>query len=152
MEDLVATTRVVGLIPAGGRASRIMPIPCSKELFPVGFFQSGVTGHLRPKTACHYVLERMRWAGIETAFIVVRKEKWDIPSYFGNGSLLDMHLGYLFFYLIACYHLLQNIAVLLLLFFLVSGLYKMQLHPLLLLSCNFLYRTLSVDFLQIVLV
>jgi glucose-1-phosphate thymidylyltransferase len=95
MESLVAAAPVVGLIPAGGQATRIMPIPCSKELFPIGFFQYGVDGELRPKTACHYVLEKMRWAGIETAYIVVRKEKWDIPSYLGNGSLLDMHLGYL---------------------------------------------------------
>ncbi len=95
MEGLVAADPVVGLIPAGGKANRIMPIPCSKELFPVGFFRSGGNGSLRPKTACHYVLERMRWAGIQTAFIVLRKGKWDIPAYFGNGSVLDLQLGYL---------------------------------------------------------
>lgn len=95
MEGVVTAPPVVGLIPAGGQATRIMPIPCSKELLPVGFFQSNLDGQLRPKTACHYVLERMRWAGIESAYIVIRKDKWDIPAYFGNGSLLDMHLGYL---------------------------------------------------------
>ncbi len=86
---------VIGLIPAGGQASRIMPIPCSKELLPVGFFLGGYDGSLRPKTACHYVLERMRWAGIQTAFIVLRSGKWDIPAYFGNGAFLDLHLSYL---------------------------------------------------------
>lgn len=90
-----STGPVLGLIPAGGHASRITPIPCSKELFPIGFFRREGTGPLRPKTACHYVLERMRWAGIQTGFIVLRTGKWDIPAYFGNGSLLDMHLGYL---------------------------------------------------------
>jgi glucose-1-phosphate thymidylyltransferase len=95
MEGLVEAPPLVGLIPAGGQATRIMPIPCSKELLPVGFFQQSLDGQLRPKTACHYVLERMRWAGIENAYIVIRRDKWDIPSYFGNGSLLDMHLGYL---------------------------------------------------------
>ena len=107
MEDLVAmdpllssgtvssAVPVVGLIPAGGQASRIMPLPCSKELFPVGFVQFDDKADIRPKTACHYVLERMRWAGIQTAFIVLRRGKWDIPAYFGDGSLIDMHLGYL---------------------------------------------------------
>jgi len=28
---------VVGIIPASGRATRIAPLPCSKELYPVGF-------------------------------------------------------------------------------------------------------------------
>jgi glucose-1-phosphate thymidylyltransferase len=95
MEGLVAAAPVVGLIPAGGQANRIMPIPCSKELFPIGFFQESVGGDLRPKTACHYVLERMGWAGIQNAYIVIRKGKWDIPAYFGNGSHLNMNIGYL---------------------------------------------------------
>jgi glucose-1-phosphate thymidylyltransferase len=37
----------------------------------------------------------MRLAGIEKAYIVLRKGKWDIPAYFGDGSLLDMRLAYL---------------------------------------------------------
>ncbi|MEO1560926.1 MAG: dTDP-glucose pyrophosphorylase, partial [Cyanobacteria bacterium J06632_19] len=28
---------VIGLIPAGGKATRISPLPLSKELYPVGF-------------------------------------------------------------------------------------------------------------------
>jgi len=27
---------VVGLVPATGRATRITPLPCSKELYPIG--------------------------------------------------------------------------------------------------------------------
>jgi glucose-1-phosphate thymidylyltransferase len=37
----------------------------------------------------------MRLAGIKKAFIILRDGKWDIPSYLGDGSSLDMHLGYL---------------------------------------------------------
>jgi glucose-1-phosphate thymidylyltransferase len=37
----------------------------------------------------------MRFAGIRKAYIILRNGKWDIPAYFGDGSILDMHLGYL---------------------------------------------------------
>ena len=43
----------------------------------------------------HYLLEKMRLAGITKAYIILRKGKWDIPAYFGDGKILDMHLSYL---------------------------------------------------------
>jgi glucose-1-phosphate thymidylyltransferase len=86
---------IVGLLPAGGQATRIAPLPCSKELYPVGF-RTVEGGHgLRPKVVCHYLLEKMRLAGITKAYIVLRKGKWDIPAYLGDGTMLDMHLAYL---------------------------------------------------------
>ncbi|RJR20783.1 MAG: dTDP-glucose pyrophosphorylase [Nitrospiraceae bacterium] len=85
--------KIVGLIPAGGRASRLNPLPFSKELFPVGFHATDKG--LRPKVVSHYLLEKMRHAKITTAYIILREGKWDIPSYFGDGKLLDMHLAYL---------------------------------------------------------
>jgi len=86
---------VIGLIPAAGLASRLAPLPCSKELFPIGFGTSSKDHNLIPKVACHYLLERMRLARITKAYIVIRQGKWDIPAYFGDGSILDMHLAYL---------------------------------------------------------
>lgn len=50
---------------------------------------------MRPKVVCHYLLEKMRLAGVSKAYIILRKRKWDIPAYLGDGSMLDMHLGYL---------------------------------------------------------
>jgi glucose-1-phosphate thymidylyltransferase len=49
----------------------------------------------RPKVVCHYLLEKMRLAGIEQAYFVLRPGKWDIPGYFGDGTMLTMNLGYL---------------------------------------------------------
>ena len=49
----------------------------------------------RPKVVCHYLLEKMRLAGITKAYIVLKESKWDIPSYFRDGSLVDMQLAYL---------------------------------------------------------
>lgn len=31
---------MVGLIPAAGNATRLQPLPCSKEIFPVGFHRA----------------------------------------------------------------------------------------------------------------
>lgn len=87
--------QIIGLLPAAGRAARISPLPCSKEVYPVGF-QPAREGHgLRPKAVCHYLLEKMRFAGVTKAYLVLRKGKWDIPAYLGDGTMLDMHLAYL---------------------------------------------------------
>ncbi len=90
-----AFKEVVGLLPAGGRASRVAPLPCSKELYPIGFHPVGQGGSLRPKVVSHYLLEKMRSANITNAYIILREGKWDIPAYFGDGKMLDMHLAYL---------------------------------------------------------
>jgi glucose-1-phosphate thymidylyltransferase len=85
----------VGLIPAGGKAARVSPLPCSKEIFPVGLGDIRQKGQLHPKVAAHYLLDKMRLAGAEKAYFVISKGKWDIPAYFGNGSMVNMAIGYL---------------------------------------------------------
>ena len=94
-EERLPKQEVIGLIPAGGLATRIAPLPCSKELFPIGFQSIDEDSGLRPKVVSHYLLEKMRLAGITKAYIVLRPGKWDIPAYLGDGSMLDMHLAYL---------------------------------------------------------
>ena len=89
------TREVVGLIPAGGHATRIAPLPCSKELYPIGFRSEEEGRGLQTKVVSHYLLEKMRLAGIGKAYIILRQGKWDIPGYFGDGMLLNMHLAYL---------------------------------------------------------
>jgi glucose-1-phosphate thymidylyltransferase len=85
---------IIALLPAGGQATRLSPLPLSKELYPIGF-RSDVAGKLKPKAVGHYLLEKMRLAGIRKAFFILRPGKWDIPAYFGDGTMLDMHLAYL---------------------------------------------------------
>jgi glucose-1-phosphate thymidylyltransferase len=86
---------VIGLIPAGGLATRLAPLPVSKEVYPVGFRRVLGEQGTRPKVACHYLLEKMKLAGISKAYIVLKEGKWDIPAYLRDGSLVDMHLAYL---------------------------------------------------------
>jgi glucose-1-phosphate thymidylyltransferase len=50
---------------------------------------------MRVKVASHYLLERMRHAGVRRAFFILRKGKWDIPDYYGDGTSCGMDLGYL---------------------------------------------------------
>jgi glucose-1-phosphate thymidylyltransferase len=86
---------VIGVIPAGGYAARVSPLPCSKELYPLGLRSTKDGPRSRPKVVSHYLLEKMRTAGITKAYFVLRPGKWDIPAYFGDGTMVDMHLGYL---------------------------------------------------------
>jgi glucose-1-phosphate thymidylyltransferase len=94
MHEQRCGTKVVGLFPAGGKAKRISPLPCSKEIFPLGFLPPGSSGDRRPKVAGHYLLEKMLFAGAELAYILLRMGKWDIPQYFAGGSLVGMPLAY----------------------------------------------------------
>jgi len=85
---------VVGLVPAAGRGQRIAPLPCSKELYPVGFRRDERTGEVRPKVVSHHLFDKFRAAGIDTAYVVVRSGKWDIPSYFVDGQVVGVDLAY----------------------------------------------------------
>ena len=95
VQNSKAFREVIGLIPAAGTASRIAPLPCSKELYPVGFRSVNGGNEIRPKVVTHYLLEKMRLADITKAFIILREGKWDIPKYFGDGKMIDMNLAYL---------------------------------------------------------
>ena len=86
---------LIGLIPAAGTADRISPLPCSKEIFPLGYQTIPHLTGPRPKVAAQYLLEKMKTAGAQKAFVILRKGKWDIPEFFGDGQLLDMPLAYL---------------------------------------------------------
>jgi glucose-1-phosphate thymidylyltransferase len=85
---------IVGLIPAGGYSTRLSPLPCSKELFPIGW-EEDKTGKLRPKVASQFLLDKYKAAGIRKTYFILRKGKWDIPQYYGDGSIVDMDLAYL---------------------------------------------------------
>lgn len=86
---------LIGLIPAAGSANRIAPLPCSKEIFPLGYQTIPSVAGPRPKVAAQYLLEKMASAGAQKVFIILRKGKWDIPEYFGCGQSLGLNFAYL---------------------------------------------------------
>jgi glucose-1-phosphate thymidylyltransferase len=86
---------VVGLIPAGGKGTRLKLLPCSKELLPVGFARSREPDGQRLKAVSEYLLEQMLRAGCQRIFFILRDGKWDIPAYFGSGAGFGANIGYL---------------------------------------------------------
>lgn len=90
----VKTPDMIGIVPAGGWARRLAALPCSKEIYPIGF-SGREAQEQRPKVVCEHVLEGMKAAGIRTVYLALRPGKWDIPAYLGNGAWLGMHLAYL---------------------------------------------------------
>lgn len=85
---------VVGLVAAAGQASRLGLLPCSKEIYPVGWGPSE-DGGPRPKVASHYLFDQFRRAGVESVYVVLRDGKWDIPAYWGDGHRAGLNLAYL---------------------------------------------------------
>lgn len=85
--------QVVGIIPAAGNASRIAPIPCSKEIFPVGF--QGNSDSVTVKVAATHILESLTEANASQAYMIIRKGKWDIPQYLGMGNQPGYSLAYI---------------------------------------------------------
>lgn len=88
-----AETDVVGVVPAAGQARRLGPLPCSKEVYPIGW--NALEGASRPKVAAQFLLEAMQAGGAGRVYVVIRRGKWDIPDYFGDGSPSGLHLAYL---------------------------------------------------------
>jgi len=88
-------SELVGLIPAAGQATRLGPLPFSKELYPVTVrTETDGCGH-HITVAGHYLIERIRHGGATRAFVVLRPGKWDIPQFFGDGSCMNLSLAYL---------------------------------------------------------
>jgi glucose-1-phosphate thymidylyltransferase len=75
---------IVGIIPAAGCASRISPIPCSKEIYPIGIQKAG--GKRKIKVASSDLVESFSLAGAHQVYMIIRKGKWDIPQYLGLGE------------------------------------------------------------------
>ncbi len=84
---------VVALIPAAGFATRLGPLPCSKEILPLEVVEKA-SGDLRMRSLCEPMLEHLAAAGIRRGYFILRPGKWDIPAYL-DGLDLDLELAYL---------------------------------------------------------
>ncbi len=79
-----------GLIAAGGVASRLGALPCSKEIFPLA---SEFT-NTRIKVVCENLISYYRNADISNIHFIIRKGKWDIPQLLGDGSENQVNISY----------------------------------------------------------
>ena len=76
----------MALIPAGGRATRLGDLPCSKEIVPLRFGGGGAPPGGGPILACDGLLGALRQAGVERAVFALGAGKWDVPSALGCGG------------------------------------------------------------------
>ncbi|MGD8609869.1 MAG: hypothetical protein PVJ44_06090 [Desulfobacterales bacterium] len=83
----------IGLIPAAGIAKRLGSLAFSKELLPISIKTDKKEPGLKAVSA--YLLEKFRRAGVQKVFTIIRKGKWDIPNYYGDGSEIGIQLAYL---------------------------------------------------------
>ncbi|MEE8368253.1 MAG: sugar phosphate nucleotidyltransferase [Thermoanaerobaculia bacterium] len=86
--------RVVGLIPAAGRGTRLGSLPFSKELYPIGSARFAPGQPIRERVVAECLLSQMREARISRALIILRAGKGDIKSYFGSGRDHGLALTY----------------------------------------------------------
>ncbi len=86
---------VVAVLPAAGRSFRLTPLPCSKEILPVGV--QAMVGQRGPRlrVVSHHLLECLKKAHIRKGYIIIRRGKWDIPAYWGSGGILGLNLAYM---------------------------------------------------------
>ena len=84
--------QVVGVIPGGGSAQRLAPLPCSKELLPLGF-RATAQGP-RPKVIANYLVDALREARVEQVYWLIDRSKTDIVQYFGGGAEFGLQLAY----------------------------------------------------------
>jgi glucose-1-phosphate thymidylyltransferase len=82
----------VGVIPGGGTATRLAPLPCSKELLPIGF--RATPNGPRPKVVASYLIDSFTEAGVREVFWLLDRAKTDVMSYFGSGEAFGTRLAY----------------------------------------------------------
>lgn len=83
----------IGLIPAAGIAKRLGSLAFSKELLPISFHAGKKGPGL--KVVSTYLLEKFHRAGVKKVYTVIRKGKWDILNYYGDGKEIGIQLAYL---------------------------------------------------------
>ncbi len=90
--------KIVGIIPAAGKGTRLSPFPCPKELFPVGYQDYLVQGVIqkRPKVISQYLVENIIRAGAERLIFILGEDKHDIMRYYSDGSRFCVDIAYLF--------------------------------------------------------
>jgi glucose-1-phosphate thymidylyltransferase len=86
---------IIGLIPAGGKAKRLGKIPCSKEILPVYKSKLNVNSKFKINVISEYLINSYRIAGINNIYFILRRGKWDIPEYFGDGTDFGVNISYL---------------------------------------------------------
>jgi len=84
-----------GLVPAAGFAKRLDPIPCSKEIFPIGFEYDSNHQPVKTKVVSSTLFNQFRREGCSETYVIIRKGKWDIPNYYGASTETGLNLAFI---------------------------------------------------------
>lgn len=95
MTDFFPRESLVGLLPTAGSARRISPLPCSKEILPVGYASKEGATQGTVKAPIQYLLEQMQTAGGRNAFIITNPKKIDLAAFLTDGADVGIDLAYL---------------------------------------------------------
>jgi glucose-1-phosphate thymidylyltransferase len=82
----------VGVIPAAGLGTRLLPLAYPKELLPITY--TSADGQIVPRPVLQASLDQMKRAGIHRCAIVIAEWKLELVRVFGDGSALGMSLAY----------------------------------------------------------
>ena len=85
---------VIGIIPACGKAERLSPLPCSKEIYPVGLQYSEYYQKFFPKVVCDHLLDYFKNAKIPKVHFIIRSDKQDIPEYFKKREDIPLNISF----------------------------------------------------------
>lgn len=90
--------KIVGVVPAAGKGTRLYPFPCPKELFPIGYQNILVENVLqkRPKVISQYLIENIINAGAKRILFILGEDKQDIMKYYNDGSRFGVDVAYLY--------------------------------------------------------
>ena len=84
---------LVGLVPAAGRATRLGPLPGSKEVLPLAY-RRAPGGGLKMETALDRLLGSFATSGIRRSLVLLRQDKWDVPAWIGRGTDRGVEVAY----------------------------------------------------------
>lgn len=87
--------KIIGILPAAGIASRLLPFSYPKELLPVFFVTDRQNNKVCPKVAAEYSIMAMQYAGIKLYLVTISDNKTEIMRYFNNGGKLGINIAYL---------------------------------------------------------
>ena len=90
----MSTDRVLGLIPAAGRATRMGKLPCSKEILPLGL-RTTPSG-IKVRVLADELMDQLNAAGIRRAIIATDPVKTDIERYYGEATRDGIGLNYIY--------------------------------------------------------
>lgn len=77
-----------------GKANRMPGLPFSKELMPFNLVKDHLQKNTRLEVISDGLIKKIKRAGVEKFYVVVRTGKWDIPDYFKGGSGHQIAVSY----------------------------------------------------------